>query len=155
MVVLEMVHEVSAVSFHLLIARHSAEHNLGETFTEKVRSPYCSNFLYSKWYWPISFLLLILKYSVINLIPWRSRSNRVLKVKLKWKNRVSDPGCRYKQKNHGQIIEFFNTDFVPALLFTLMYPDPIAKKILNTDPDSHVFKNAFWPLKVKIARYHT
>jgi hypothetical protein len=35
MVVLEMVHEVSAVSFHLLIARHSAEHNLGETFTEK------------------------------------------------------------------------------------------------------------------------
>ncbi len=35
MVVLEMVHEVSAVSFHLLIARYSAEHNLGETFTEK------------------------------------------------------------------------------------------------------------------------
>jgi hypothetical protein len=38
MVVLEMVHEVSAVSFHLLIARHSAEHNLGETFTEKART---------------------------------------------------------------------------------------------------------------------
>jgi hypothetical protein len=35
MVVLEMVHEVSAVSFHLLIARHRAEHNLGETLTEK------------------------------------------------------------------------------------------------------------------------
>jgi hypothetical protein len=38
MVVLEMVHEVSAVSFHLLIARHGAEHNLGETFTEKART---------------------------------------------------------------------------------------------------------------------
>jgi hypothetical protein len=38
MVVLEMVHEVSAVSFHLLIARHSAEHDLGETFTEKART---------------------------------------------------------------------------------------------------------------------
>ncbi len=40
-----MVHEVSAVSFNLLIARHGAEHNLGETFTEKVHSPYFSNFL--------------------------------------------------------------------------------------------------------------
>jgi hypothetical protein len=38
MVVLEMVHEVSAVSFHLLIARHRAEHNLGETFAEKART---------------------------------------------------------------------------------------------------------------------
>jgi hypothetical protein len=85
MVVLEMVHEVSAVSFHLLIACHSAEHNLGETFTKKMSTfklfpfaQYCSNQF-------CPFLLLILFYK--NRLR-RSRSCRVLNEKIKKKKHL-------------------------------------------------------------------
>jgi hypothetical protein len=113
MVVLEMVHEVSAVSFHLLIARYSAEHNLGETFTEKrvhlnsflLLNMVATNFVHF-------FLTTKSSFSKKTL---KSRSNRVLYEKLRRKK-----GFRIRAS-----VDFYS-DF---------YPDPIANKILNTDPN--------------------